>query len=125
VVDQPCGEIIGNFYNDGAQTVHAFVRQSDGVITPFNAPCAGTSTFPNSINAAGVITGIYYGCGAAHGFVRDHDGKITTLDPPGSTYTMPTSINDALAITDGTLTRTASRTASCAVPLQRARRQQH
>jgi hypothetical protein len=46
-----------------------------------------------------VITGIYYGCGTAHGFVRDRDGKITTFDPPGSTYTMPTSINDAGAIT--------------------------
>ena len=75
-------------------SVHGFVRESDG-ITPFNAPCAGASTFPNSINAAGN----YYGCGAAHGFVRDRDGKITTLDPPGSTYTMPTSINDAGAIT--------------------------
>jgi hypothetical protein len=94
----PAGEIIGSFYRADYGTVHAFVRQSDGVITPFNAPCAGASTFPNSINAAGVITGIYYGCGA-RGFVRDRDRKITTFDPPGSTYTMPTSINDAGAIT--------------------------
>ena len=92
------GEIIGSFYRDDYATVHAFVRQSDGVITPFNAPGAGASTFPNSINAAGVITGNYYGSGE-HGFVRDRDGKITTLDPPRSTYTMPTSINDAGAIT--------------------------
>ena len=95
----PAGEIIGNFYRDDAQTVHGFVRERDGKITILDAPCAGASTFPNSINAAGVITGIYYGCGAAHGFVRDRDGKITTFDPPGSTYTMPTSINDAGAIT--------------------------
>ena len=95
----PAGEIIGNFYRDDAQTVQGFVRERDGKITILDAPCAGASTFPNSINAAGVITGIYYGCGAAHGFVRDRDGKITTFDPPGSTYTMPTSINDAGAIT--------------------------
>jgi hypothetical protein len=95
----PAGEIIGNFYRDDAQTVHGFVRERDGKITILDAPCAGASTFPNSINAAGVITGIYYGCGAAHGFVRDRDGKITTFDAPGSTYTMPTSINDAGAIT--------------------------
>jgi hypothetical protein len=95
----PAGEIIGNFYRDDSQTVHGFVRERDGKITILDAPCAGASTFPNSINAAGVITGIYYGCGAAHGFVRDRDDKITTFDPPGSTYTMPTSINDAGAIT--------------------------
>ena len=56
------------------------------------------STFPNSINAAGVITGDYLGCGA-HGFERDLDGKITTFDPPRSTRTFPTSINAAGAIT--------------------------
>jgi hypothetical protein len=92
------GEIIGSFYRDDYGTVHAFVRQSDGVITPFNAPCAGASTFPNSINATGVITGNYLGCGA-HGFVRDSGGKITTFDPPRSTRTFPTSINDVGAIT--------------------------
>jgi hypothetical protein len=60
----PAGETIGSFYRDDYWTVHGFVRESDGVITPFNAPCAGGSTFPNSINAAGVITGDYLGCGA-------------------------------------------------------------
>jgi hypothetical protein len=98
VAINPAGEIIGSFYRDDYWTVHGFVRQSDGVITPFNAPCAGASTFPNSINAAGVITGNYY-CNGAHGFVRDRDGKMSILDPTGSTYTMPTSINDAGAIT--------------------------
>ena len=94
----PAGEIIGNFYRDDAQTVHGFVRERDGKITILDAPCAGASTFPNSINAAGVITGNYVGCGA-HGFVRDSGGKITTFDPPRSTRTHPKSINDAGAIT--------------------------
>ena len=94
----PAGETIGSFYRDDFGAVHGFVRESDGVITPFNAPCAGGSTFPNSINAAGVITGDYLGCGA-HGFVRDRDGKITTFDPPRSTRTFPTNINAAGAIT--------------------------
>jgi hypothetical protein len=68
-------------------------------MTILDAPCPGGSIFPNSINAAGVIAGNYYGCGAEHGFVRDRDGKLTTFDPPGSTSTQPTSINDAGAIT--------------------------
>jgi hypothetical protein len=92
------GEIIGSFYRDDAETVYGFVREPDRKMTILDAPCPGGSVFPNSINAAGVITGIHYGCGA-HGFVRDRDGKITTFDPPRSTRTMPTSINDAGAIT--------------------------
>jgi hypothetical protein len=92
------GEIIGNFYRDDGETVYGFVREHDGKMTVLDAPCPGGSIFPNSINAAGVITGDYVGCGA-HGFVRDRGGKITTFDPPGSAYTKPTSINDAGAIT--------------------------
>lgn len=93
------GEIIGSFYRDDAETVYGFVREPDRKITILNAPCPGGSIFPNSINDAGVITGIHYACGGAHGFVRDSGGKITTFDPPRSTRTMPTSINDAGAIT--------------------------
>ena len=93
------GEIIGSFYRDDAETVYGFVREPDRKMTIVDAPCPGGSIFPNSINAAGVITGIHYACGGAHGFVRDSGGKITTFDPPRSTRTMPTSINDAGAIT--------------------------
>ena len=31
--------------------------------------------------------------------MRDRDGKLTTFDPPGSTSTQPTCINDTGAIT--------------------------
>jgi len=93
------GVIIGSFYRDDAETVYGFVREPDRKITIVNAPCPGGSIFPNSINDAGVITGIHYACGGAHGFVRDSGGTITTFDPPRSTRTMPTSINDAGAIT--------------------------
>jgi hypothetical protein len=74
------------------------VREPDRKITILDAPYPGGSIFPNSINAAGVITGNYYGS-KEHGFVRDGDGKLTTFDPPGSTSTYPASINDAGAIT--------------------------
>ena len=34
-----------------------------------------------------------------HGFLRSRDGTLTTFDPPGSAYTVPTSINSEGAIT--------------------------
>jgi len=78
--------------------VHGFVRDRDGEITIFNGPGA-VGTFPQNINAAGVITGNYISNSGQHGFVRDRDGELTTFDPPGSTDTAPTSINTAGAIT--------------------------
>ena len=93
------GEIIGSFYRSDAETVYGFVREPDRKMTILYTPCPGGSIFPNSINAAGVIAGNYYGCGAEHGFVRDRGGKLTTFDPPGSTSTQPTSINDTGAVT--------------------------
>ena len=47
----------------------------------------------------GVITGQYTDASnVVHGFLRAPDGNITTIDPPGSIYTDPTSINPAGAI---------------------------
>jgi len=85
------GDITGD-YDIDYSTVYAFVRDRDGKITIFNGPCAGVSTFPASINDAGVIGGEYLGCGA-HGFVRDRDGNLTTFDAPGSTRTSPRAMN--------------------------------
>src|SRR5207248_1784333 len=72
---------------------HGYVRSSQGVITVFDAPGAGTGpgqgTFPyNSpqlINPNGASTGFYTdSVGALHGFVRDDNGVITTFDAPGA-----------------------------------------
>jgi len=68
------------------------VRDRDVEIIIFDGPNA-IGTFPESVNAAGVITGDYLGNGAQHGFVRDRDGELTTFDPPGSTRTGPRAIN--------------------------------
>ena len=70
----PGGVIVGSF-NDGFTINHGFVRTSDGTITTFDVPGAGTGfdqgTAPLGITPGGVIMGLYidpnYG---THGFVR-------------------------------------------------------
>jgi hypothetical protein len=74
----------------------------------FDAPGAGTGplqgTIGVSINAVGVIAGIYFDAGSmAHGFERAANGAITNFDAPGAGKgsgqgTFPTSINRAGAI---------------------------
>jgi hypothetical protein len=65
----------------------------------------GNPTAATAINSAGTVTGGYDestvpdGPLIAHGFVRTSDGTITTFDPPHSTGTHPTSINDSGVIT--------------------------
>jgi len=64
------------------------VRASDGTITTFSAPDAGTSadqgTFGLGINTSGVISGEYLDANNVfHGFVRAADGTLTSFDPPG------------------------------------------
>jgi hypothetical protein len=47
-------------------------------------PLGSTSTQPQSINPAGVITGYYFDANfVAHGFLRAPNGTLTTFDPPG------------------------------------------
>lgn len=52
------------------------------------------STFAKSINDGGSIVGSYEDT-TYHGFVRDPSGTITTFDPPGSTLTIPDTINQS------------------------------
>ena len=78
------------------------MRAKDGTITTFDASSA-TGTYPNSINTAGDIAGIYTDAsGTNHGFVRAASGTITTFDAPGAGTgggddmgTDPNSINTA------------------------------
>jgi hypothetical protein len=92
----PLGAIAGDCGDVTSR--HGFVRASDGAITTFDA---GSNNWIASINSDGAITGYYYGDGeyVGHGFLRDPDGTITTFDPPGSTSTVPESINPARTIT--------------------------
>jgi hypothetical protein len=58
-------------------------------LTTFDAPGAGTSagqgTYPQGINVAGSITGVYFDANTAyHGFVRAANGTITTFDVSGA-----------------------------------------
>jgi hypothetical protein len=58
----PAGAITGSF-NDGFTINHGFLRTSDGTITTFDAPGAGTGfnqgTAPLGITPAGEIMGLY------------------------------------------------------------------
>ena len=70
----PAGTITGSF-KDGFTINHGFVRTSDGNITTFDVPGAGTGfnqgTAPLGITPGGAIMGRYidadYG---SHGFIR-------------------------------------------------------
>ena len=66
--------MIDGDYIDASGVFHGFVRDRDGAITTFDAPCAGTGsgqgTFPSGINSAGAITGFDMDNNTvSHGFV--------------------------------------------------------
>ena len=93
-----------------AQSVHAQGSGGSSSLnfTTFDAPGAGTGilqgTLPVSINATGVIAGVFVVAGpVAHGFVRDANGTITNFDAPDAGTgknqgTFPVNINAAGAI---------------------------
>jgi hypothetical protein len=61
---------------DSSNVLHGFVRASDGTITTFDVPGAGTGagqgTLPLLNNAEGAITGYDIDAnGAFHGFLRN------------------------------------------------------
>jgi hypothetical protein len=104
------GTIAGFCVLSGSGNVaHGFVRGTDGTVTLFDAPGAGTGknegTFPTSINSGGVITGMVDDTKSVyHGFVRPTGGTITEFDAPGANLsldagTVPMSINTAGTIT--------------------------
>ncbi|MFY9676008.1 MAG: hypothetical protein WAK13_16220 [Terriglobales bacterium] len=93
---------IAGFYSDTEFVYHSFVRTSDGTITLFDAPDAGTQsvagfvptalgvlggqgTYAIAINDSGAITGFYVDiANMLHGFLRTPDGTITEFDAPGA-----------------------------------------
>jgi hypothetical protein len=112
----PAGAIVGYYY-DANFVAHGFVRDSDGTITTFDAPGAGSvtdsgqGTYPISIDPAGAIAGSTLDASNVyHGFLRAPDGTFTTFDAPGAGSvtdsgqgTTPSSINPAGAIAGSTL----------------------
>jgi predicted membrane protein len=102
-----CYTVSGVYYD--------FVRDPTGVITTLDIPgtvpaCIATyalplqviSVVPQSItlNDQGTITGYYTNAAnVTVGFVRSDAGKLITFDHPGSTQTIPTSINNQDQIT--------------------------
>ncbi len=89
----PAGVIVGDFCN-AVTCFQGFLRTPDGTFTVINA----NAGIPNDINPAGAITGSAAD-GSGRGYLRSPDGTFITFNPPGSTFTEPTAINAAGAIT--------------------------
>src|SRR5262249_17224525 len=79
----PAGQITGN-YPDPNSWSHAFLRDTDGTLTSFDAPGASfPGTFPAFITPQGSIVGTYFDANfGTHVFQRAKDGTITTLEDP-------------------------------------------
>jgi hypothetical protein len=103
-----CSVLINNFgaitgaYLDANNVYHGFVRSPEGKFTTFDSPGADLNaqdyngTFPNAINDAGAITGLYVDVsGGAHGFLRTPEGAFTTFDVPKGIFgsTTPIGLN--------------------------------
>ena len=69
---------------------HGFIRATNGTISTFSAPDAGTNAYfsegtqPISMNDSGEIAGIYIdSSNVSHGFVRSASGTFTEFNAPG------------------------------------------
>lgn len=93
----PDGTIVGG-YTKSTRGIgwHAFLRTPDGSInTNFNIKGARYGTNFAAINSKDVIVGSYTDrFDRERGFLRSADGTITNFNPPHSTLTNPSSIND-------------------------------
>jgi hypothetical protein len=81
-----------------------FVQFPNGYVTAFTVPGAGWLADYIRINDLGYVMGAYSDqlntpdvavTSPPHGFIRSPDGVITSFDPPNSTSTMPTGLNNA------------------------------
>lgn len=103
------GVIAGTYVTGTPSTTsvyHGFVRATDGTITSFDPPGAGTGdvqgTQSAAINSAGAITGTYLDSDKArHGYLRSAGGTFTAPidDPDGAGGTVPFAIDTAGDIT--------------------------
>ncbi len=101
--------VMAGVYLDTNSVYHAFVGESSGNLTTFDAPNAGTASGEGTqaigINSSGTVagwvtTGVANGLPVNHSFMRSTDGTITTFDPPaaGANGSLADGIND-----DGTI----------------------
>ena len=112
----PAGTITG-VYTDGEAGIHSFVRSSDGTITEFNAPDAGTGVYQGTlsfaVNASGTVAGSYLDSDSVvHGFVASlGQGAPTTTTltakPTTAVYGQPVTLtaqvrSGSAALPDGT-----------------------
>jgi hypothetical protein len=72
---------------DGGGVAHGFVRSSNGALTTFDVPEAGTAsgqgTFAFSLSPSGAIAGDYIDASnVRHRYLHDANGNITTFDAP-------------------------------------------
>jgi len=91
------GDTAGGYINSGdflqgTQVLHGFFRTSDGTLTEYDAPGAGSgpgqgtlACASDCLNAAGDTAGSYTDSAyVSHGFIRDKHGNVTEFDPPGA-----------------------------------------
>jgi hypothetical protein len=84
----PAGEIAGQ-YIDEHNVAHGFVRFTNGTITTFDVPAAGTGpgqgSYGEGISPAGEILCTYSDASSVwHGCIRFRDGAIIVFDAPGA-----------------------------------------
>ncbi len=92
----PAGQIAG-LYAGYSNSIHAYVRATDGTITTLDAPGAGAGggtiplptvgtnpgTYAVAGDACGLVTGYFIDSrNVAHGYLRAADGTLTVFDVP-------------------------------------------
>jgi hypothetical protein len=112
-------------YIDSSNVLHGYVRNSDGTVTSFDAPGAGTGpgqgTDTAGLSPQGVIPGFSFDSnGEAHGYVRATNGTFTMINVPGAGTasgegTFAQGINPSGPLLDSTSMRAVWPTASFAL----------
>jgi hypothetical protein len=103
------GTVAGSYF-DADQISHGFYRLAGGMVHSFHLPEPGClrsylsnpddytiqgCTFPEAMNQAGFMTGVYLGETGTRGFIRDRAGNYTTFDAFDAPDIFPSTINSA------------------------------